>query len=94
MPMTRHDNYRSEKGEVYCCLRNRIVLLNAAQLSSFCAGCRMFAGDLDGFGVSCYWDDSADIADPHIAFDPRSEFKRNQIKQVSPKGMVSLPSCS
>jgi hypothetical protein len=94
MPMTRHHNYRSEKGEVYCCLRNRIVPLDAEQLSNFCSGCRMFAGDLNGSGVSCDWDDSADVADPHLAFDPRIEFKRNQIKQVPPEGLAALQSCS
>ncbi|MFC0213732.1 hypothetical protein ACFFK0_14905 [Paenibacillus chartarius] len=97
MPMIRHDNYRNESGEVYCCLRNRVVVLGQEQQDSFCQGCPMFAGHLGGNGISCEWDDIGDVANPHKVVDPQKEFRRNQLKHIPvfPDGTVTaLQRCS
>lgn len=94
MPIIRHHNYRSESGEIYCCLRNRVVKLDDEQLQRFCEGCGMFAGMMPDVGVSCEWDDLGDVSDPHRAPDPWEEFKRNQIKQVPTEGSATLKECS
>lgn len=95
MPMIRHHNIRSGQDEVYCCLRNRVVKLDEQQLSQFCQGCRMFAGELQEGGVACVWDDLDNVGDPHVASDPWEEFMRNQAKQVPPsEGTAGLQRCS
>lgn len=39
-----HVNYANEIGNVYCCLRNKVVELNQFQIDNFCSGCKMFKG--------------------------------------------------
>jgi hypothetical protein len=94
MPIIRHHNYCNESGEIYCCLRNRVVQLDDEQLQRFCQGCGMFAGTMPDVGISCDWDDFGDVADPHHALDPWIEYKRNQMRQVSGEGGGSLQRCS
>jgi hypothetical protein len=94
MPIIRHHNFCNENGEIYCCLRNRVVQLDGEQLRRFCQGCGMFAGTMPDVGVSCDWEELGDVADPHLARDPWNEFKRNQIKQVSAAGSGTLQRCS
>ncbi len=45
-----HVNYANEIGNVYCCLRNKVVELNQFQIDNFCSGCKMFKG---GMKVEC-----------------------------------------
>ncbi|KIL40002.1 hypothetical protein SD70_16645 [Gordoniibacillus kamchatkensis] len=94
MSIIRHHNYRSENGEIYCCLRNRVVKLDDEQLQRFCQGCGMFAGTMPHVLVSCDWDDIGGVSNPHVALDPWQEFKRNQIKQVPAEGSAALQRCS
>lgn len=86
MALIVHVNIRNPKNEVYCCLRNKVVKLDTQQKDQFCSGCKMFAGDADGQGVSCLWDDARDVSDPHIAVNPAEEFASNQVRQVPPEG--------
>jgi hypothetical protein len=80
--MITHYNYVNHNNEIYCCLRNRIIELNQTQSEQFCKGCKMFAGDADGKGVACAWEDSREVNNPHIATHPLTEFASNQIRQV------------
>lgn len=77
-----HINMADEGGKVYCCLRNRVVLLNEAQKSQYCGGCGMFAGYVGDTGVKCQWADVRLVSDPHVVADPAAEFASNQIKPV------------
>ena len=78
--MIRHINLADKEGKIYCCLRNKVVLLDEEQRSRFCAGCRMYAGNAGGLGVECLWQDSRPLADPYVAVDPAAEFLSNQKK--------------
>ncbi|MBD0383641.1 hypothetical protein [Paenibacillus sedimenti] len=88
MALIPHINVCNDDNEIYCCLRNKIVKLDAQQQEQFCSGCKMYAGDAEGYaqGVTCIWEDLRDIGNPHVALDPLEEFVRNQIKQVPPEG--------
>ena len=82
MSLITHLNLKNSKNEVYCCLRNKIVELNADQKEQFCSGCKMYAGDVGGKGVACIWEDVRDVANPHKVTNPLSEFASNQLRQV------------
>ncbi len=76
-----HVNYANEIGNVYCCLRNKVVELNQFQIDNFCSGCKMFKGGNEG-RVLCYWKDLRQISDPHIVYDPRTEYLSMQKKKL------------
>jgi hypothetical protein len=90
MPMINHINYRNENNEVYCCLRNKIVKLDAAQQGQFCSSCKMYNGAAQGKGVECTWEDLRDVSNPHIVRNPLVEFSQNQKRQISPEGPAML----
>ncbi|MFD2615623.1 hypothetical protein [Paenibacillus gansuensis] len=82
MKRVHHINIKNDRGEVYCCLRNKVVPLDEEQLTSFCKGCSMFAGTAGGQGVECIWNDMRSIGSPCLITDPVSELKQNQTRQV------------
>lgn len=88
MALITHVNVCNADGEIYCCLRNKIVKLDATQQKDFCQGCKMFAGNAENYGrgVSCVWEDLRIVSNPHIAKDPLEEFANNQIKEVPTEG--------
>lgn len=88
MAMITHVNVCNTVNEIYCCLRNKVVKLDAQQKEQFCNGCKMFAGGAVGYdhGVSCTWEDLRTVSNPHVVLDPAQEFKHNQIRQVPPEG--------
>ncbi|MGG1553845.1 MULTISPECIES: hypothetical protein [Paenibacillus] len=88
MALVTHVNVCNTMNEIYCCLRNKIVKLDAEQREVFCKECKMFAGEATGFrrGISCVWEDLRTVSNPHIALDPAEEFKQNQVRQVPPEG--------
>jgi len=81
--MIRHINLKNTNGEVYCCLRNKVVSLNEEQMSRFCRGCPMFAGTAEGKGVECVWEDVRDVSNPLVVHDPVREFISNQHRKVA-----------
>ncbi|MEW9701178.1 hypothetical protein [Paenibacillus sp. SI8] len=88
MALITHVNVCNADHEIYCCLRNKIVKLDAQQLEQFCSACKMFAGGAEGYtdGVTCIWEDVRDVNNPHLALDPIDEFVHNQVRQVPPEG--------
>lgn len=56
--MINHINLPDTMGQVYCCLRNRVVRYDAGHRARFCGNCKMFNGTAGGCGVECLWDDS------------------------------------
>ncbi|GIP35415.1 hypothetical protein [Paenibacillus sp. J2TS4] len=83
MPQINHIHYATDKGEVYCCLRNRVVRLDEDHRSRFCSSCKMYNGDAGGRGVECLWDDLRDVSDPHLVTDPHKEWAANQKRKDS-----------
>ncbi|GAB2671219.1 hypothetical protein ACFQWB_13645 [Paenibacillus thermoaerophilus] len=81
MPRSRHHNQANEDGQIYCCLRNRIVKLDEKQKQEYCGKCPMFRDWLES-GVVCEWEDARGLPDPHIAIDPVQEFRDNQKRKV------------
>ncbi|MCS7460226.1 hypothetical protein N0M98_08735 [Paenibacillus doosanensis] len=82
MAFVDHMNYANAAGNVYCCLRNKVVSLDDAQLKTYCQGCKMFRGAEPGKSVQCYWNDSRDVSDPHIVYEPQLEFKSMQKRKL------------
>lgn len=81
--MINHINLPDAKGQVYCCLRNRVVRYDSVHQSMFCNGCKMFNGTAGGFGVECVWDDNRTAADARLVVtDPVQEWFCNQKKRV------------
>lgn len=78
MALITHMNLTNEDGNVYCCLRNKIVLLNDLQVLNYCSSCTMNKGLQRGKSVNCIWDDLRDVKNPHIVFDPNLEYKSMQ----------------
>ncbi|WP_281889712.1 hypothetical protein [Paenibacillus sp. YYML68] len=96
MKSIKHINLKDEKGNVYCCLRNKVVCLDEQQIQQFCSGCGMLEGFAGGLGVECVWNDARPVLDPHIADNADEEWLSNQIKHMSPgahaaAGLSSLP---
>lgn len=82
MSVITHINYTDQDGQIYCCLRNKVVKLDEEQTARFCQGCKMYAGDAGGKGVSCVWEDVRRVAEPHVVTDPVMEFIKNQTRSV------------
>jgi hypothetical protein len=87
-----HVNYTDQDGQIYCCLRNKIVKLDQLQREQFCQGCKMFGGTANGQGVECVWEDMRNVSEPHIVHDPVSEFIMNQTRAVTSDSLVSMAS--
>ncbi|MEC0232437.1 hypothetical protein [Paenibacillus alba] len=87
MALITHVNVCNADNEIYCCLRNKIVKLDVQQKEQFCQGCKMYAGEADGYarGVTCVWEDVRVVSNPHVAVDPIEEFTHNQIREVPPE---------
>lgn len=85
----RHINLSDPDGQVYCCLRNRVVKLDDEQKQAFCSGCRMYAGEASGKGVECVWEDLRPVSDPHVVRDPYAELTSNQKRQIWPTDHLS-----
>ncbi|OGX68590.1 MAG: hypothetical protein A2189_04620, partial [Paenibacillus sp. RIFOXYA1_FULL_44_5] len=87
MPVIQHYNYADRGGQVYCCLRNKVVKADDKQIEEYCNGCKMFSGTISGQGLTCAWEDVRDIDNPHVVHDPWREYFSNQIKLVKPKNL-------
>lgn len=83
MPEINHIHLATDKGEIYCCLRNRVVVLDEDHRSRFCSSCKMYNGDAGGKGVECVWNDQRDVSDPHLVTDPYKEWVENQKRKDS-----------
>ncbi|WP_438445936.1 hypothetical protein [Gorillibacterium sp. sgz5001074] len=81
MAWITHMNYTNEEGNVYCCLRNKVVPLNPAQTLLYCSSCTMFKG-LYKKKVNCRWQDPRDLQDPHAILDPYLEYRSMQQRSV------------
>jgi hypothetical protein len=77
-----HMNYKNEEGNVYCCLRNKVVSLNKVQTLHFCSTCTMFKG-LNSTKVNCSWEDIRDLENPHCVIDPYLEYKSMQQRKIT-----------
>lgn len=94
--MINHINLPDGNGQIYCCLRNRIVRFDRAHQERYCSGCRMYNGDAGGSGVECLWDDIRETeSDSMVVTDPVHEWESNQKKRVRAlmAGWNNDPSC-
>ncbi|WP_213527682.1 hypothetical protein [Paenibacillus sp. J31TS4] len=82
MKKTNHINYAASGQEVYCCLRNRVVRLDASHTTNYCLGCKMYNGNAGGKGVECLWEDMRDVSNPYRVSDPHAEWASNQKRSV------------
>ncbi|MCZ8511315.1 hypothetical protein O9H85_02450 [Paenibacillus filicis] len=71
----------AKEGQVYCCLRNKIVPLNGEQVEAYCSGCPMNKGVEPGKFANCYWNDARPIKSPHWVIDPRVEYISMQTRK-------------
>lgn len=87
MPLINHLNLSDSNSRVYCCLRNRVVLLDDAHKETYCALCGMFNGDAGGGGVECLWDDMRETEGSTVVVeDPYREWASNQVRKVKTAG--------
>lgn len=87
MAYITHMNYTNEDGYVYCCLRNKVVLLNHLQTLNYCASCTMFKG-LHARKVSCRWEDARALEDPHVVIDPYLEHRSMQRRKIESRPTI------
>lgn len=81
--MINHINLTDANGQVYCCLRNRIVQYDQTHRDKFCSGCKMYNGNAGGSGVECLWDDIRETeSDSRVVTDPAQEWATNQKRRV------------
>lgn len=81
MAYINHVNVKDADGQVYCCMRNKVVQFNKEQLSKYCVGCKMFGGTAKGKGVECFWDDMRG-EELMVVTDPVQELVYNQSRSV------------
>ncbi|WP_409342701.1 hypothetical protein [Paenibacillus sp. MBLB4367] len=92
MTMINHINMADENGRVYCCLRNKVVTLDAKHTKTFCGGCKMYRGDAGGQGVECAWDDARGVSEPYRVSNPQEEWLSNQYRKVKQRdGLLASP---
>lgn len=87
MAWITHMNYTNEEGNIYCCLRNKVVPLNQLQTLSYCSSCAMFKG-LYHRKVNCRWEDPRSLEDPHAIIDPYLEYRSMQQRKVDTKTVI------
>lgn len=87
MALITHMNYANEEGNVYCCLRNKVVPLNHLHTLNYCASCPMFKG-LYNRKVNCRWEDLRNLEDPHAVIDPYLEYRSMQQRKVETRTIV------
>jgi hypothetical protein len=92
MRLVTHVNYTDQDGQIYCCLRNKVVKLDAEQRKQFCQACKMFAGSAKGRGVECVWKDMRHVSEPYIVHDPIREYIMNQTRAVTPDSSMTTVS--
>lgn len=79
MASTNHINIPDKDGLIYCCMRNKVVSLNAIQKKHYCSSCKMYNGDAKGAGVECLWEDMREAARKEIIVtSPNEEYASNQ----------------
>jgi hypothetical protein len=81
--MINHINLPDAGGQVYCCLRNRVISYDLSHQNNYCSNCKMFNGTAAGCGVECLWDDNRVSNGSHVfVTDPVREWACNQEKRV------------
>lgn len=89
MPLINHMNLANEDNEVYCCLRNRVVTADREHKNTFCLGCQMYQGDLDGQGIQCSWEDDRKLVNPCTITDPYQEWMANQKRKTQLSAVIT-----
>ncbi|WP_135555568.1 hypothetical protein [Paenibacillus cymbidii] len=82
MTNIRHRNVIDADGQIYCCLRNKVVTFDTEHQNTYCSGCKMKAEEPRGGIVTCEWEDLRPVADPCVVTDPQAEWKSNQKRQI------------
>lgn len=85
MSYVNHLNVANKNGNVYCCLRNKIVQLGEMQVTNYCLGCTMFKGLEESYkSVQCVWNDPRDLKDEdvYVVLDPQLEFMSMQSRDI------------
>lgn len=76
MEIVNHINYPDTKGRVYCRRLNKIITLDAnGKFWDTCQSCPLFAGDYQGLGVECRWNDVPESYSEYVS-DPTKELLR------------------
>lgn len=84
MTYINHINLKNEDGQVYCCMRNRVVEFDKDQLLTYCVSCKMFGGTARGQGVECFWDDMRGRGmDLMVITDPQHELTQLQSRKIN-----------
>lgn len=76
MNVVNHVNYPNEKSQIYCRRLNKIITLDEeGNFWGTCCSCPMFAGDYQGMGVECQWNDTTEGYSEYVS-DPLKELLR------------------
>lgn len=76
MKPVNHINYPDNKNRIYCRKLNKIITLDKdGEFWKTCQSCSLFAGDYQGLGVECQWEDSGEGYSAYIT-DPNKELLR------------------
>lgn len=76
MKPVNHINYPDDKGRIYCRKQNKVVTLdNEGKFWETCQSCPLFAGDYQGLGVECQWEDDVEGYSEYVS-DPSKELLR------------------
>jgi hypothetical protein len=82
MAYVEHVNVVNDSGNVYCCLRNKVVEFNEEHVSRFCSACMMNRGLTPGKSVQCSWKDHRAKESKRVVLDPSAEFHRMQRRKT------------
>lgn len=76
MNVVNHVNFPNEKSQIYCRRLNKIITLDEeGKFWDTCHSCPMFAGDYQGMGVECQWNDTSEGYSEYVS-DPLKELLR------------------
>lgn len=76
MEIVNHINYPDNKRRIYCRRLNKVITLDSkGEFWNTCQVCPLFAGDYQGLGVECRWNDNSENYSEYVS-DPTKELLR------------------
>lgn len=84
-----HINYPNDRNRIYCRKEHKVVTLDTdGKFWDKCSKCNLFAGDYQGMGVECNWNDPDNEGNTNVYVDePNQELIR--VSKMIDLGQIS-----
>ena len=84
--LVNHINYPDKNSQIYCRKQHKVITLDKdGKFWKNCNNCPMFAGDYQGLGVECRWEDNSESYSEYVS-EPVKELLRVS-KEIDSKNL-------